>query len=159
MWKLDYKEGWVLKNWFFHTVVLKKTFEGPLIFKEIKPVHPKGNKPWIFIRRTYAEAEVPIVWPPDVKNWLTGKRSWCWEKLKAGGEGDDREWNGWMASSTPWRWVWIDSRSWWWTGSPGMLRSMGSWRAGCDWETEMNWTELKGLSSFFCMRTFSTSSI
>ena len=73
MWKLDYKEGWVLKNWFFHTVVLKKTFEGPLIFKEIKPVHPKGNKPWIFIRRTYAEAEVPIVWPPDERTDSLGK--------------------------------------------------------------------------------------
>ena len=73
MWELDYKESWVLKNWCFWTVVLKKTLESPLDCKEIQPVHPKGNQSWIFIGKTDAEAETPIFWLPDVKKWLTGK--------------------------------------------------------------------------------------
>ena len=73
MWELDYKESWVQKNWCFWTVVLEKTLESPLDCKEIQPVHPKGNQSWIFIGRTDAEAETTILWPPDAKNWLTGK--------------------------------------------------------------------------------------
>ena len=75
MWELDYKETWALKNWCFFspTVVLKKTLESPLDCKEIQPVHPKGNQSWLFIGRTDAEAESPILWPPDLKNWLIGK--------------------------------------------------------------------------------------
>ena len=73
MWELVYKESWALKNWCFWTVVLKKTLESPLDCKEIKPVNPKENQSWIFIGRTDAEAETPILWPPDVKNWLIGK--------------------------------------------------------------------------------------
>ena len=88
MWELDYKESWALKNLCFWTVVLEETLESALDCKEIQPVHPKGNQFWIFIERTDAEAETPILWPPDVKNWLW-KRLWCWERLKAG-EGDDR---------------------------------------------------------------------
>ena len=73
--------------------------ESPLDSKEIQPVHPRGTKSWIFIGRTDAEAETPILWPPDAKNWHW-KRPWCWERLKAGGEGDDRGWDGWMTSLT-----------------------------------------------------------
>ena len=73
MWELDYKESWVLRNWCFWTVALEKTLESPLDSKEIKPVNPKGNQCWIFIGRTDAEAETPILWPPDAKNWLIGK--------------------------------------------------------------------------------------
>ena len=73
MWELDYKENWVLNNWCFWTVVLEKTLEIPLDCKEIKPVHPKGNQPWIVFGRTDAEAEASILWPPDGKNWLIGK--------------------------------------------------------------------------------------
>ena len=73
MWELDYKESWALKNWCFWTVVLEKTLESPWDCKEIQPVHPKGNQPWIFIGRTDAEAETPVLWPPDVKSWLIGK--------------------------------------------------------------------------------------
>ena len=73
IWELDHKESWVLKNWCFWTVVVEKTLESPLDFKEIKPVHPKGNQSWIFIGRTDAEAETPILWPPDGKKWLIGK--------------------------------------------------------------------------------------
>ena len=73
MWELDHKEGWAQKNWCFWTVVLEKTLESPLDYKEIQPVNTKGNQSWIFIGRTDAEAEVPILWPPDAKSWLTGK--------------------------------------------------------------------------------------
>ena len=73
MWELDYKESWAPKNWCFWTVVLEKTLESPLDCKETKPVHPKGNQSWMFIGRTDVEAETPILWPPDVKSWLTGK--------------------------------------------------------------------------------------
>ena len=73
MWEVDYKEGWVLKNWCFPTVVLEKTLESTLDSKEIKPVNPKGNQPWISTARTDAEAEAPIFWSPDAKGWLTGK--------------------------------------------------------------------------------------
>ena len=73
MWESDYKESCALNNWCFWTVVLEKTFEGPLVCKEIKPVHPQGNQSWIFIGRTDAEVETPILWPPVVKNWLIQK--------------------------------------------------------------------------------------
>ena len=77
-------------------------------------------------------------WCKELTHW---KRPWWWERLRAGGEGDDREWDGWMASPTQWTWVLVDSGSWWWTGRPGMLRFMGSQRVGHDWVTELNWTE------------------
>ena len=83
MWDLDYTESWVLKNWWFWVVVLEKTLESPLDCKEIQPVHPKRNQSWIFTGRTDAEAETPVLWPPDVKNRLTGKdpdagKYWSW---------------------------------------------------------------------------------
>ena len=133
MWDLDYKESWEPKNWCFWTVVLEKTPESLLDCKEIKPVNPKGNQSWIFIERTSAEAETLILWPPDVKDWLTGKDS---EAGKDWGEGDDRGWDGWMASPTRWTWAWVGSGSWWWTGKPGLLQSMGSQRVRHNWATE-----------------------
>ena len=109
------------------------TLESPWDCKEIQPVHPKGHQFWIFIRRTDAEAETPILWPPDEStHW---KISWCWERLRAG-EGDDRGWDGWMASLTQWTWVWANSGRWWRTGKPGILQSMGSQRVGHEWVTE-----------------------
>ena len=126
MWELDCEEGWALKNWCFWTVVLEKTFESPLDCKEIQPVHSKGDQPWVFFGRNDAKAETPILWPPHAKSWLIGK-DWCWEALRAGGEGGDRGWDGWMASPTRWTWVWVISRSWWWAGKPGMLQSMLNW--------------------------------
>ena len=73
MWELDHREGWAPKNWCFQIMVLEKTLESPLDCKEIKLVNPKGNQPWIFMRKTDAEAKAPILWPPDGKNWLIGK--------------------------------------------------------------------------------------
>ena len=139
MWQLDYKESWVPKNWCFWTVVLEKTVESPLDCKEIQPVHPKGDQSWVFIGRTDVEAETPILWPLDAKSWLIQKKPWCWERLKAEGKGDDRGWDGWMASRTQWTWVWVNSGSWWWTGRPGVLQSMGSQRVRHDWATELKW--------------------
>ena len=104
MWELDHKESWAPKNRCFQTVVLKKTFGSLLDCKEVKPVHPKGNQSWIFIGRTDDEAEAPVLWPPNRKNWLW-KIPWCWERLKAGGEGGNRGWDGWMASPTQWTWI------------------------------------------------------
>ena len=130
MWELNGKEGWVPKNWCFWTVVLDKTLESPLDRKDIKSVNPKGNQPWIFTWRT--DAEAPILWPPYVKSRLIGKGPWCWERLKAGGEEDDRGWDGWMASLTQWTRVCASSRTYWRTGMPGMLQTMGSQRVGHD---------------------------
>ena len=132
----------MLKNWCFWTVVLEKTLESPLDHKEIQPVHPKGNQSWIVIGRTDAVAETPInilvTWCEELTHL---KRPWCWGRLKAEGKGDDREWDSWMASPTQWTWVWVNSRSWWWTGKTGVLQSVGSQRVRQDWVTEMNWTE------------------
>ena len=125
MWELDYKESWALKNWCFWFEVLEKALESLLDCKEVQPFHPKGDQSWMFIGRTDVEAETPILWPPDAKSWLIG-RLWWWEVLGAGGEGDGRGWDVWMPSSTQWTWIWINSGSWWWTGRPGVLQSMGS---------------------------------
>ena len=108
------------------------------------PVNPKGNQSWIFIGRTDAEAETPILWPPGEKKTTHRKRLWCGERLKAGGEGDDRGWDGWMASPTQWAWIWVNSRSWWWIGRPGVLQSRGS--PSQTWLSE--WTELNNNSKF-----------
>ena len=94
--------------------------------KEIQPVNPKRNQSWIFIRRIDADAEAPILWPPDVKSWLFGKDP------DAG-----KDWGqDWMASLAEWAWVWASSRRWWRTGKPGVLQSLGSQRVGHDWATE-----------------------
>ena len=123
-------------------VVLDKTLESPLDCKEVQPVHPKGDQSWVFIRRNDAKAETPVLWPPYAKGWLIGKDPDAgrdWEQKEKGMTGDDRVWGGWMASPTQQTWVWASSGSWWWTGKPGMLRSMGSQRVGHDWVTELNW--------------------
>ena len=138
MWKLEYKESWALKNWCFWTVMLEMTLESPLDCKEIQPVHPKEDQSWVFIGKTDVEAETPILWPPDAKSWLIGKDP------DAGREGDDRGWDGWMASPTQWTWVWVDSGSWWWTGRPGVLQFMGSQRTGHDRATELTMPTLPG---------------
>ena len=134
MWVLDHKESSVPKNWCFWTVVLEKTLESSLDRKEIKPVNPKENQPWIFIGRTGAEAEATILWPPDPKSQLW-KRPWYWERLRPRGEGSDRGWHGWMASLIQWTWVSAHSRRYWRTGKPGVLHSMRSqswtWLSDC----------------------------
>ena len=151
MWELDC-EGWAPKNWCIWTVVLEKTLEGPLDCKAIQPVHSEGDQPWDFYGRNDAKAEAPVLWTPHVKSWLIGK-DWCWERLGTGREGDDRGWDGWMASRTQWTWVWVNSGRWWWTGRPGVLRFTGLQRVGHDWATEMNWTELNNLKASVWLST------
>ena len=140
MWELDYKKSWAPKNWCFWTVVLEKTLESPWDYKEIKPVKPKGNQSWIFIGRTVSEAETPVLWPPDTKNWwLIGKdpdagKDWRQEEKRTT-EDEMVVWHHWL------NWVWIGFRSWWWTGRPGVLQSMGLQRVRHDWVTELNWAD------------------
>ena len=137
MWELDSKESWAPKNWCFWIVVLEKALESPLDCTEIQPVTTEGNQSWIFIGRTDSKAKTPILCSPNAKNWLLRKRPWSWEILKAGEEGDDRGWDGWMASLTQRTWVWAGSSSWWWTGKPGMLHFIGLQRVGHSWVTEL----------------------
>ena len=140
MWELDYKESWALKNGCFWTVVLEKTLASPLDCREIQPVHPKRDQSWVLTGRTDVELKLNTLatWCEELTHW---KRPWCWERMKAGGEGDNRGGDGWMASLTQWTWVWVNSGSWWWTGRPGMLQSRGLQRVGHDW------TELKLIHS------------
>ena len=121
--------------------------ESPLDCKEIQPVHPKWIQPWIFIGRTIAEyANTLATWWEELTHL---KRLWCWERLRAVRERDDRGWDGWMALPTQWTWVWVNAGSWWWTGRPGVLQSMGLQRVGHDWVTELNW--LEGSADFVCI--------
>ena len=124
MWELDYKESRAPKNWYFWTVVLERTLESLLYWNEIQPVNPKGTQSWIFIGRTDAEAETPILWPPDAKNWLTGKDSDAGKDWRPEEKGttEDKMVGGhhWLSGR-----VWVSSGSWWWTGKPGVLQSIG----------------------------------
>ena len=136
MWELGCKESWV-QNWCFWTVVLKKTLESPLDCKEVQPVHPKGNQSWGHWK--------DWCWSWNSNTWATWceelthlKRPWCWERLRAGGEGDDRGWDGWMASPTRWIWVWVNS---------GLVMDRETWHAAVHGVTKSqkllsDWTEL-----------------
>ena len=144
MCELDGEESWAPKNWCFWTVLLEKTLESPLDCKEIQLVHANRNQSWIFIGRTDREAETPILWLLDVKNWLTGKDPDAGKDWRREEKGDSRGWDGWMVSPTQWTWVWADSGSWWWTGRPGVLWFMGSQES--DTTERLNWTEAQHLA-------------
>ena len=140
MWELDHEEGWAPKNWCFQTVVLEKTLESPLDCKEIKSINLKGNQLWMFIGRTDAEAEALILWPRYAKSQLIGKDLDAGRE-KAGGDGDNRRWDGWMTSPTQWTWVWVSSGRWWRKGKFGVLQSLGSQRVKTllrDWTTTIS---------------------
>ena len=118
-------------------MVLEKTLESPLYGKEIHPVHPRGVI-WSWNSNTL------VTWCEEL---IHLKRPWFWERSRAGGEGDDGGWEGWMASLTRWRWVWVNSGCWWWTGRYGVLQFMGSQRVRHDWVTEVNWTEAEDIKT------------
>ena len=158
MWELDHNESWEPKNWCFRTVVLEKPLESPLDSKEIQPVNPKGNHPWIFIGRTEAEDETPILWPPDAKSWLiwedpdAGKN---WRQEEKGTREDEMVgWHHWLNG----QWWWICSmnlsklqeivkdRKGWCAAVHGVAKSQ-TWL--CNW-TELNWPD----GTFSCCWTF-----
>ena len=124
-------------------VVLEKTLESPLDCKEIQPVHPKGDQSWVFVHwRDWCWSRNSSTLATSCEEVTHWKKPWCWEGLGAGREGDDRGWDGWMASPTRWAWDWVNSGSWWWTGRPGVLQFMVSQRVRHDLATELNWTDL-----------------
>ena len=153
MWELDYKESWVQKDWCFWTVLLEKTLESPLDCKEIQPVHPKGVQSWVDWKHWCWSwnSNTLATWCEELIYW---KRPWCWERLGAEGEGDDRGWDGWMASSTQWTCVWVNSGSWWWTGRPSVLRFMGSQRVRHNWETELKSESGKLCKTWIILKLF-----
>ena len=115
------------------------SWESPLDCKEIQPVNPKGNHPEYSLEGLVLKLKLQYfgtTWCEELTHW---KRPWCWERWTAGGDGDAREWAGWMASLAQWTSVWASSGSCWWTGKPDELQSMESWRVGHDWTTELNW--------------------
>ena len=140
MWELDYKKNWVPKNWCFWSVVLEKTLESPLNFKEIKTGHPKGDQSWVFIGRTDTEAETPILWPPDVKNWVTGKdpnagNDWGQEEKRT----TEDEMVGWHH--------WLNGHGFGWTpgigDGQGCLWCRSPWgHKESDMTEQLNWTDV-----------------
>ena len=141
MWVLDYEESWAPKNWCFWTVVLEKTLESPLDYKEIQPVHAKGDQSWVFIGRTDVEAETPLLWPPDAKSWL------IWKDLDAGKGQEEKgmtedEMAGWHHRLYGHEFEWTPGVG----DGQGGLACCNSW--GCkesDMTEQLNWTELRSL--------------
>ena len=146
MWELDYKENWALKNSCFWTVVLEKTLERvPWTARRANQSILEENNPEYSLEGLMLQLKSSSLatWCEELTHL---KRPWCWERLKMGGEGDDRGWDGWMASLTQWTWVWVNSGSWWWTGRPGVLQSMGLQRIRHNLVTELNWSPVASQS-------------
>ena len=144
----------MLKNWCFWAVVLEKTLgKRPLDWKEIKSVHPKGNQSWIFIRRTDVEAEAPILWQPDAKNWLIGNDPDAGKDWRQEEKGATEDKDGWMVSLTQWTWVGASSRRWWRTGKPGLLQPtrLQSQTLLSDWTTTKWSTSMSILILCLCL--------
>ena len=148
-WELDYKkkaecqridtfELWCWRRLFRVPWTARRSIQS--ILKEIGPEGLIGHwKDWGW---SWSSNPLATSWE-ELTHW---KKPWSWERLRAGGEGNDRGWDGWMASPTRWTWVWVNSGGWWWTGRPGVLRFMGLQRARHDWVTELNWTWVLGAS-------------
>ena len=127
-WRIDAFELWCWRRLLRVPLTARRSNQS--ILKKISPEYSLEGLVWSWNSNSLA------TWSEELTHL---KRSWCWERLKVGGEGDDRGWDGWMASPTQWTWVWVNSGSWWWTGGPGVLQFMGLQRVGHDWATELNW--------------------
>jgi len=143
MWELDYKEIWVLKNDAFELWCWRRLLKVPWTARRsnqsiLKEIIGSWTWGWGWGWGWGWNSNTLATWCKELTHL---KRLWCWEKLKVGREGDDRNWDGWMASLTQWTWIWVNSGSWGWTGRPGMLQSTGLQRVRQDWVTELNWTE------------------
>ena len=129
-WKSSTRKGWALK---YISLVKWSTVH-------LELTHPLTKQSWYSFIMPAGILNYIITflatWGEELTHW---KRPWCWERLRAGREGDDGGWDGWTASPTQWMWLWASFRSWWWTGRPGVLQSMGLQRVGHDWVTELNW--------------------
>ena len=136
MWELDHKESWVLKNWCFWSAVFEKILQSPLDCKEIQPVDPKGISPEYSLEGLMLKMKLQHFAHPT-RRADSLEKTLMWERLKAGGEGDDRGWDGWMASPTWWTWIRASSRSWWWTVKPGVLQAVGQQSIRHNWATEL----------------------
>ena len=158
MWELDCKESWVPNNWCCWTVMLEKTLESPLDCRRsnqsiLKEISPECSLEGLMLKLKL-QCFGHLIWRAD-----SLENPWRWERLKVGGEGDDRGWEVWMSSPTQWRWVWVNSRSCWWTERPGVLQSVGSQNVGQDRTTEL--TDLKinnNASGFYWESLFLTNS-
>ena len=128
-WRIDAFELWCWRK--LLRVLWTARRSNQSVLKEISPEYSLEGEYW--------SSNTLATWCEELPHW---KRPLWWERLKAGGEGNDKGWDGWMASPTQWTWVWVNSGSWWWTGRPGVLQSMGLQRLGHNWVTELNWTEL-----------------
>ena len=137
MRELDYKENWASKNWYFLLWCWRRLLKVPWTVRRsnqsILKISPECSLEGLMLKLKLHYAG-HLMWRA-----YSFKKPWCWERLRAGGEGADRGWDGWMASLTQWTWVWVDSGSWWWTGRPGVLWFMESQRVGHNWTTELNW--------------------
>ena len=148
MWELDYKEIWLPKNWCFWTAVLENTLKSPLHCKEIQLVHAKGDQSWVFLKDWCWSwnSNTLATWCEELNNW---KRLWCWERFR-GRRRRGLQRMRWLDGITDSMDMGcVDSRSWWWTGRPGVLWFMGSQRVGHDWVTELNWIHYIQSTSFF----------
>ena len=137
MWELDYKESWV-PTWCWGKLLRVPWTERRSNQSILKEIIPGCSLEGLMLK---LKLQYFGHWCEELTHL---RRPYCWERLRAGGQGDNRGWVGWMASPTQWTWVWVDFGSWWWTGRAGMLRFMGSQRVRHDWATELNWTGTQG---------------
>ena len=154
MWELDYKENWAPKNWCW-----RRLLRVPWTARRSNQSILKEIGPGISLEGVMLKLKLQY-FGHLMRRVDSLERPWCWEGLRAGGKGDDRRWDGWIGSLTGWTWVWVDSRSWWWTGRSGVLRFMGSQRVGHNWAPELNWTKRNPSSDHFtghCYQTFDRS--
>ena len=151
MWELDHKEGWALKNRCFELWCWRRLLRVPWTARRsnqsiLKEISPGCSLEGLMLKLKLQNFGLHT-WYEELTHL---KRPWCWERLRVGGEGEDRGWDGWMASLMPWTWVWVSSGSWWWTGRPGVLQSMGSQRVGHDLATKLNWSPRLAIPEDIC---------